>query len=374
MTIRRLAISLARARTRPLVAALALATCAPVPAWAAARSARKRATATARPPAPRYPGFGHQTTGGAGRPVFTVHTLADAGDGSLRAALAKAARDGGRIRFAVAGGIRLESGLDVPGRTTIDASSAPAPGITLWGEHTGAAGTGVVNVYQSNVVLRGLRIRNGTNDGVHIAARRRRPVAHVVVEHCSITNSGDGGIDITGRDGLEVTDVTLVANYLAGNGGPCGKGWCGGGSLAKYGVNRLSYYDNFWDKNLRRTPSVSGQGTVADVRYNVVRGTEQGGIQIRDGARADLVGNTLGGPRERVAAQLWGGHAHVEDTPSDLGGEGDIALLAVPNPPPPASAATVMREAGALPRDALDTYYVETATTLDQVKAHPALP
>jgi hypothetical protein len=29
-----------------------------------------------------------------------------------------------------------------------------------------------------------------------------------------------------------------------------------------------------------------------------------------------------------------------------------------------------MREAGALPRDALDTFFVDTATTFDQLKAH----
>ena len=77
-----------------------------------------------------------------------------------------------------------------------------------------------------------------------------------------------------------MTDVTLVANYIAGNGGPCGKGLCGGGSLANQGATRLSYYYNLWERNLRRTPMVSGAGAIADVRYNVVRGTAQGGIQI----------------------------------------------------------------------------------------------
>ncbi len=300
-------------------------------------------------------------------------TLADSGAGSLRDALKKAARAGGTIRFAVGGGIRLESGLDVPERTTIDGSSAPAPGITLWGAKTGAAGTGVVNLYESNVVLRGLRIRDARNDGVHIAPRRRGAIANLVVDHCSITNSRDGGIDITGRAGLPVTDVTIVANYIAGNGGPCDKGLCGGGSLADHGATRLSYYFNFWDKNLRRTPSVSGADAVADVRHNVVRATEQGGIQIRDGARANLVGNTLEGPRGSTAAvQLWGGRAHVDETPSDVSKQSAIPALPVPNVPPARAAAVVMRDAGALPRDAMDTFFVDTATTLEQLKAHAA--
>jgi hypothetical protein len=358
---------------RTIIAPVVLLLVAGTPACAATRGTRPHAASPSRATSQAYPGFGFKTTGGFGRPTFTVTTLADSGAGSLRDALAKAARDGGTIRFAVGGGIELESGLEVPGRTTIDGSSAPAPGITLWGTRIGAAGPGVVNLYESNVVLRGLRIRDGNNDGVHIAPRRRRAITSIVVEHCSITNNRDGGIDITGRDDLPVTDVTILANYIAGNGGPCEKGLCGGASLANHGATRLSYYFNFWDKNLRRTPSVSGAAAVADVRYNVVRATVQGGIQIRDGARANLVGNTLEGPRGRTAAvELWGGHAHVDGTPSDVTSQNAIAALPVPHVPPARAAAAVMHDAGALPRDALDTFFVETATTFEQVNARAA--
>jgi hypothetical protein len=342
-----------------------------VPASSTTESERGPAAPPAHATRQTYPGFGFKTTGGSGRPTFTVTTLADAGTGSLRDALSQAARDGGTIRFAVGGGIHLESGLDVPGRTTIDGSSAPAPGITLWGARAGAAGTGVLNLYESNVVLRGLRIRDGMNDGVHISARRRRAIMDVVVEHCSITNNRDGGIDITGREGLPVTDVTLLANYIAGNGGPCATGRCGGGSLAKGGATRLSYYFNFWDKNLRRTPTVSGADAIADVRWNVDRATVQGNIQVRDGARANLVGNTFEDARGRAAAvERWGGLAHVDETPSDVTTRRAISELPVPGVPRPRTAAVVMREAGALPRDALDTFFVDTATTFDQLKAH----
>jgi len=330
---------------------------------------RKQAAPVAQPAGAGYPGFGYRTTGGAGRRVFSVTTLADSGPGSLRDALSKADRDGGTIRFAVGGEIALLSGLDVPNRTTIDGSSAPAPGITLLGERAGAGGTGVLNLYQGNVIVRGLRIRNAMNDGIHIVPRRGEAVANIVVDHCSITSSDDGGIDITGRNGLQVTDVTIISNYLAGNGGPCAKGMCGGASLAKYGVTRLSYYYNFWDKNLRRTPSISGDDVIADVRYNVVRAPVQGGMQIRDGARANLVGNVLIGQKATVAVKLWGGQAYVRDTPSDLG-KGNIAQpLAVPHPPEAKTAAAVMSNAGAMPRDQLDAYFVDVATTLDQVRA-----
>jgi len=300
--------------------------------------------------------------------VFTVRTHADSGPGSLRAALA-AARNGGTIHFAIAGDVHLATGLDIPSHTTLDGSSAPPPGVTLWGERTGAQGTGVLNIAGSDVVVRELRIRNGTNDGIHIAPRTGHPVTNVVVEHCSITNNGDGGIDITGYKGITVSDVTIVGNYFAGNGGHCPKGWCGGASLMSYGADRVSFYYNLWDKNLRRTPNVTGAGRVADIRYNVVRSPEQGAIQVRDGATANVVGNTLDGRKATIAVKMWGGHAYVEGNPSDLGPQGDLAAaLPVPNPPAAKDAADVIAHAGPSKADAVDAYYRDTATTFTQVR------
>jgi hypothetical protein len=316
-----------------------------------------------------YPGFGSGTAGGAGRPVLTVRTLADSGPGSLRAALATATTGGATIRFAIGGSIDLAAALDVPAHTTIDGSSAPGPGVTLWGEHAGAQGTGILVIAESDVIVRGLRIRNGMNDGVHVSPTHGHPIAHIVVDHCSITNNADGGIDITGYRGTPVSDVTIIGNYLAGNGGRCPKGWCGGASLMSYGADRVSYYYNLWDKNLRRTPNVTGADRLADVRYNVVRSPVQGGIQIRDGARANVVGNTLEGAKATVAVKLWGGHAFVQGNPSDLGPRGDLTQpLPVPHPPPAKAATDVIAGAGASRPDAVDSYYRNTATTFAQVQ------
>ena len=258
-----------------------------------------------------YTGFGAETTGGEGRTSFTVTSLADNGLGSLRSALAASEHSGGgRIDFAVAGDIVLLAELIVPGNTTIDGLSAPAPGITLWGERLGAGG-GALEIHSGNVIVRGLRIRNAVNDGIQIAAKRGRAVARVVIDHCSVTNSGDGGIDVTGGsmtggDGALVSDVTLSWNYLAANGGPCAKTWCGGGALVKYGVTRFSAHGNVWDKNLRRNPSIDGaavaDGTLADVRGNVVRGYVESGTQLREGARGNVVGNFFAGARPLLTA------------------------------------------------------------------------
>lgn len=307
--------------------------------------------------------------------MYMVRTLADSGPGSMRDALAKAAHGGGTIRFAVGGEIDLRSGLGIPSHTTVDGSSAPSPGITLWGEHAGARGTGVVDIYEGDVVVRGVRVRNGMNDGFHVVPGNGHPISNIVVAHCSITNHADGGIDITGYRGLGVTNVTVIGNYIAGNGGPCAKGTCGGGSLVKDNASRVSFYYNFWDKNLRRTPAVSADNrdhaVVADIRYNVVREPEQSGIQIREAAMANVISNTLQGSRAKVTIKLWHGLAYVRDNASDLDGPGNIAELPVPDGARALSAADVTTNAGVLPRDAVDTYYIDTARTFADVKAKP---
>jgi hypothetical protein len=51
---------------------------------------------------------------------------------------------------------------------------------------------------------------------------------------------------------------------------------------------------------------------VADIRYNVIRFPVQSGIKIRDGARANLIGNTFEGPGRKsrpcssAATPTWG--------------------------------------------------------------------
>ncbi len=316
-----------------------------------------------------YTGFGNEATGGEGRPRFTVTALADNGIGSLRSVLDAAGRlGGGRIDFAVAGDVVLLAELVVPGNTTIDGLTAPAPGITLWGDRLSPGG-GVLEINRGNVVVRGLRIRNAVNDGIQIAAKHGVAVARVVVDHCSVTNSGDGGIDVTGSDGALVSDVTLSWNYLAANGGPCAKIWCGGGSLVKYGVTRFSAHANVWDKNLRRNPSIDGGavdgGTLADVRANVVRGYVESGAQLRDGARGNVVGNFFAGDRPLLTAgaEVFTAANEGATTP------GIAAPFDVVDPIGPVARDAVLAGAGAPPFDAIDTAYREAVLTYEAAKS-----
>lgn len=312
-----------------------------------------------------YTGFGAAATGGEGRPVLVVTSLADSGIGSIRSALDTAGRiGGGRIVFAIGGDVVLRDGLRVPANVTLDGLTAPAPGITLWGERVPAGG-GVLEIERGNVIVRGLRIRNAVNDGIHIAAKDGIDVARVVVDHCSVTNSADGGIDVTGSTGARVRDVTLSWNYLAANGGPCAsKDWCGGAALVKYGVERISIHGNVWDKNLRRNPSIDGTETLADVRGNVVRGYVESGTQLRGGAAGNVVGNFYEGARPLLttgAAVFVAGNAGAA-SPS-VAHPFDVA-----DPLGVVERAQVMGSAGAPPHDAIDVVYRDELPTYESAK------
>jgi hypothetical protein len=174
---------------------------------------------------------------------------------------------------------------------------------------------------------------------------------------------------VTGADGLTVRDVTLSWNYVAGNGAPCDKGLCGGGALVKYGVDRVSVHANLWDKNLRRNPTVDGEGiaggTLADIRGNVVRAYAQSGVQVRGGARANVVGNFFDRP-----GAVWLPDAFVymaDNRPPEPGNQAlpfDVAA-----PLEPVAEEAVLAGAGAQPRDALDDLYLNGIATWEELKA-----
>lgn len=315
-----------------------------------------------------YTGFGAAATGGEGRPLLTVTALADSGLGSLRSVLDAAGRlGGGRIVFAVGGDLVLHDALRVPANVTLDGLTAPPPGITLWGERMSTGG-GVLEIRASNVIVRGLRIRNAVNDGIQIAAKHGSSIARIVIDHCSITNSGDGGVDVTGSADALVRDVTLSWNYLAANGGLCAtKGWCGGGTLVKYGVERISVHGNVWDKNLRRNPSIDGSETLADVRGNVVHGYVESGTQLRNGAAGNVVGNFFAGHRPLLttgafvfAAANEGATVASVATPFDVADPLDVVTHA-----------GVIASAGAPPHDAIDAAYREALATYEAAKNAP---
>jgi hypothetical protein len=263
-------------------------------------------------PGTPYEGFGAATTGGAGKPIYRVTTLADSGPGSLREAVSSSNRC---IVFDVAGDIVLTRQIYVGGAfVTIDGFTAPAPGITLrdygisiWGAH-GA----------HEVVLRGLRFRNAGQktcaqgecwDGIQI----KNGAYRVVVDHVSSDRASDGALDIGSQSEPLTRDVTVQWSILSGTRNQ---------SLV-HRATRISMHHNLFINGHNRNPQVTWDHALAtappdltlDFRNNLVWNFSAYGTLVRSKATANVAANYYYSPVRTTAGQALvvdaEGRAHV---------------------------------------------------------------
>lgn len=232
---------------------------------------------------PGYQGFGSTTPGGSAGAVVRVTTLADAGPGSLREAVSRGSRT---VVFDVAGEILLEDHIYVGGAfVTIDGFTAPPPGITL--KNRGLIIRG--NRGAHDVIVRGIRVRDSSIDGIQVAYG----AYNVVIDHVSIRGSADGNIDIT--EGSR--DVTVSWSILAE---PVGESK---NMLVKYNPSRVTLHHNLFVRARQRNPQirVDDAGTPAtettvDMRNNLVWDWMSYGTLVWYGAHANVVNNFYSAP------------------------------------------------------------------------------
>ena len=244
------------------------------------------ATACANPTG-GYEGFGRDTTGGAGKPVYRVINLNNSGPGSLRDAVSAGNRC---VVFDVAGTISLTSFLKVGGANiTIDGFTAPSPGINLTG--WGFAWHGPPHGAVANIVARGIRVRGTVTpeslgaDGFQISN-----VNNFVIDHVSIDQWGDGSIDIADGSSNGTIQWSIVGR---------GKGASPKSVLVKYETRRISIHHNLLMNSLDRNPYVAWSDKaneksteiVADIRNNLVWNYGWTGISVRHNAWANVVNN-----------------------------------------------------------------------------------
>ena len=259
-------------------------------------------------PSGGYEGFGRSTTGGAGQSVYRVTSLADSGAGTLRDALSQGSRC---VVFDVAGTINLSSELRVKSNTTIDGFTAPTPGITLRRRTLGIDSV-------SNVIVRGLRVRDTLDSGVSDQdGIRIYNSANVVVSHCSFSRFEDGGVDVTQNS----NNVTLQWNIF-GNGNPAHNFLM----LISYAAKRVSVHHNLFIDGTDRQPAINQQyvtpssETTADVRNNVMWNIAGDGTTVRYSGRANVINNYYDGSSGEKAVQVNnGGFGYVSGNMSRQG-------------------------------------------------------
>jgi pectate lyase len=228
-----------------------------------------------------YQGFGATTPGGSGKPIYRVSNLNDSGPGSLRDAVSEGDRT---VVFDVAGTIVLSDEITIRSAfLTIDGLTAPSPGITLKNHGIIIRGTA-----GHDIIVRGLRIRNASLDGIWITDA----AYNVVIDHVSIHGSGDGNLDIS-RAGTR--DITVSWGIFAE---PAGEEK---NSLLAFELSRVTFHHNIFIAAQQRNPQVTyddssartqDTNTTLDMRNNLIWNWRGGyGTRLRYGARANVVNN-----------------------------------------------------------------------------------
>lgn len=200
---------------------------------------------------PGAEGAGRFAAGGRGGQVIRVTTLADAGPGSLRAAIDAA---GPRtVIFDVAGTIALRSPLVVRNdRITIAGQTAPGDGITLRDQ--------TLQIAASDVIVRYIRSRLGAasktqGDAIWISGGTR-----IILDHVSASWSVDETLSASAnyRDPANsIGDLTVQWSVIADSLRRAGhmKGDHGYGSLVRGGRgSRMSFHHNLWANHAARMP------------------------------------------------------------------------------------------------------------------------
>ncbi|MEM9069265.1 MAG: hypothetical protein AAGE52_12200 [Myxococcota bacterium] len=240
-------------------------------------------------------GFG-STRGAADRPegfeVCRVTSLADDGEGSLRACLVP----GREVVFDVGGEIALRDWLDIPDYVTLRGETAPG-GITL----AALEDSGVISIEGRDVIVRNVRVRGaGFTSGARIALCGAE---RVILEHL-VVHSARTGISIIGGS----RDVTIRNSLFAElSSGINAHGTVGCESTRH---ERITVARNVFHRVNERAPRFAG-GSQLQVVNNIVHGWHwfelgSAALALEDlndngvfPSQIDVVGNAfVGGPGE----------------------------------------------------------------------------
>ncbi len=304
-----------------------------------------------------YQGFGANTPGGEGQPVYRVTNLNDSGPGSLRDAVSQGNRT---VVFDVGGEIVLSMEIKVKGAfITIDGFTAPSP-ITLINDGLVIDGDNDAH----DIIVRGMRVRNANADSVTI-----RDGAHnVIIDHISSQGASDGAIDIT-KDAFNITvQWSILAENTRGN----------LLSAIEYQALRVTFHHNLFVKGQSRNPQSGWDNTyattppeiVSDIRNNLVWDFSAYGTVVTKNTKANVVNNFYYSPLQPGARRALyvteGSQVYAQGNYSlngaEIDGEGNQHVPFVAAQVDTTDACTaahdVLSDAGVKPRDVVDQQYL----------------
>jgi len=207
---------------------------------------------------PGAQGFGKKATGGRNGVVYHVTNLNDSGAGSFRDAVSASDRI---IVFDVGGYIQLKTAVAAKGNLTIAGQTAPGQGI-------GFRGGEISFAKQSNVIVRHVRIRPGSEtESTEDDALSLYLASNVIIDHTSMEFAPWNNIDGVGTTDDPVTDITFQDSLIAD---PTGQQF--GAHTESVGGN-WSWYRNIFANSHNRNPLAKANTVfVNNLLYNYEAG------------------------------------------------------------------------------------------------------
>jgi hypothetical protein len=218
---------------------------------------------------PGAEGYGATASGGRGKPVVAVTTLADDGPGSFRDAVT---HPGATVVFKVAGVVHLKSNVTLASDLTLAGQTAPGSGITI-------ADAKVTMNGSSNIIIRYMRFRGGIAEGRGASSLQLGNASHVMLDHLSIEWGRWDNIQAEGNT------YSTLQNSIIGEGIVPQRFGC----LCESDYTTFSH--NLWIDNKSRNPK--GKGHIQYVNNVVYNWGVDGYVGGHGGADhyADLIGN-----------------------------------------------------------------------------------
>ena len=146
-------------------------------------------------------GYGAGATGGTGGTPYHVTNLNDSGSGSFRDAVSASHRI---VVFDVGGYITLSSAVSVKSDITIDGTTAPGQGVGFMAREVSFAGS-------SNIIVRNVRFRQGTLDSESgKSSLSLYQSSNMIFDHVSVEFGRWDDIDAVGATNITVQDSIIA--------------------------------------------------------------------------------------------------------------------------------------------------------------------